>query len=87
MYDERVDENGNPMYSLIKKDCKRKWYVSDVNQISDIREIPNKRGIVYKNKCEVYHKFENRWVAVAGKFNDLKIAITPKERYKIKGFK
>ena len=87
LYDERINEEGHPEYKLRKKDCKRKWYTSDINNLSDIREIPTRRGIPYKNKCEVYHRFENKWLIVEGKFDELKQKITPPERYKIKGFR
>lgn len=87
LYDEGVNADGHPEYRLRKKDCKRKWYTSDINNLSDIREIPTRRGIPYKNKCEVYHRFENKWLVVEGKFDELKSKITPPERYKIKGFR
>lgn len=87
LYDERINDEGQPEYRLKKKNCKRKWYTSDINNLSDIREIPTRRGIPYKNKCEVYHRFENKWLIVEGKFDELKQKITPPERYKIKGFK
>lgn len=86
LYDERLNEEGQPEYRLKKKDCKRKWYTSDINNLSDIREIPTRKGIPYKNKCEVYHRFENKWLVVEGKFDELKHKITSPERYKIKGF-
>lgn len=87
LYDERFNEEGHPEYRISKKNCKRKWYTSDINNLSDVREIPNKSGIPYKNKCEVYHRFENKWLVVEGKFEELKHKITPIERYKIKGFR
>lgn len=87
LYDEKVNSDGQPEYFLKKRDCKRKWYTSDLNNLSDVREIPTRRGVPYKNKCEVYHKFENKWLIIQGNFEKLKEKITPIERYKIKGFR
>lgn len=87
LYDERINEQGEPEYRLRKKDCKRKWFTSDINNLSDLREIPTRKGIPYRNKCEVYHRFENKWLVIQGRFEELKHRITPIERYKIKGFK
>lgn len=87
LYDERVDNEGQPEYRLRKKNCKRKWYVSDIFSITDVREIPSKKGIPYKNKCEVFHRFENRWITVEGSYDKIINDLKTTERNKVTGFK
>ena len=86
VYDEVIidDQVG---YKLLKKDCKKKWYVSELYNISDIREIPTKRlGKNYSNKCEIYHRPEGKWITVQGKFNEIR-DLLKQERVKVIGFK
>ncbi len=87
LYDlyKEVDTPEGKDYVLKKRDCQRKWYVSDVNQITDIRQIPNQKGVAYKNKCEIYNRPEGKWTVVKGRFEDLKL-ILKEERKKVKGF-
>lgn len=87
LYDERISEDGQPEYKLKKKNCKRKWYISDILNITDVREIPSKSGIPYKAKCEVYHRFENRWTTVEGSYKQIMNELKLTERNKIKGFR
>ena len=81
----KLDDSGNYEYKLKKKDCKGKWYVSDIQNITDIREIPNKQGIIYKSKCEVYHRPEAKWVMVKGSFDEVK-QLLKADRKTVKGF-
>jgi len=84
LYEEKEVE-GQSEYILKKKDCRRRWYVSDVRYISDIREIPNKDGRIYKTKCEIFHSPESKWITVKGKFEELK-NILKVDRKEVKGF-
>ncbi len=86
IYDEFLNKDGEPELKIVKKNCRRKWFISDRYNITDIRELPSRKGTPYKNKCEVYHRFENKWLIVEGKFQDIKELLAPIERNKIKGF-
>lgn len=71
---------------LVKRNCKKKWYVSDINNITDLREVPGKNTKPLKNTCEVYNRIETKWVVVQGKYSELLKVIRPNERNKIKGY-
>lgn len=85
LYEEYINEHNEPDYKLKKRDCRRKWYVTDIYNITDLREIPNKQGKLYKSKCEVYHRPEAKWVTILGKYTEIK-EILKKERKQVKGF-
>jgi len=85
LYEERVSPTGEVEYTLKKRDCSRKWYISDVQNITDIREIPNKHGVLYKSKCEVYHRPELKWNTVKGNYHELK-QLLKADRKKVTGF-
>lgn len=85
LYDERINQEGEPEFRLKKKGLKRKWFVSDLNYITDIREIPTKTGKLFKNKCEVYHRNEAKWTQIEGNYNTLK-EILKEDTNKVTGF-
>lgn len=86
VYEEYIDSDGHPNYKLISKDCKRKWYVFDLANITDIRQAISKKGMTYKNRCEVYNRLENKWVVVEAKYDQLIKDLKIEQRKKVNGF-
>jgi hypothetical protein len=88
LYDEGPPKEGStePEWLLIRTNCRKKW-LADLNNITDCRELISKSGRVIKNRCEVYNKYENRWLTVKESYNRTKDILTMNEkRTKVKGF-
>ena len=87
IFEEIEDDEGRTTVKVIKRNCKRKWFITDTYNLTDVREIPSQKGTPYKNKCEIYNRAENRWITIEGNYKEIKNRIRPIERNKIKGFK
>jgi len=79
-------KDGLEEWSLRKKDCIRKWYVADLYNITDIREVPTQTGVPYKNKCEIFHKPEGKWVVIKGNYKTILNVIKPNKIKQVKGY-
>ncbi len=86
VYDEVIIDD-QISYKLLKKDCKKKWYVSELYNITDVREVPSKKvGVNYINRCEIFHRPEGKWITVQGSLKEIK-DLLKQDRIKIIGFK
>ena len=70
----------------LKKNLRKKLYVSHKEDIGATREVPNLRYKPYKNKCEIYYRPENTWYTVIGNIQDIRKKIESK-RIIVKGFR
>lgn len=79
LYKEIVNKEGNLEYKLSKKDCTKKWTCYNLNEITNVREASSEYGRVYKNKCEVFHSPESKWITVRGTFKEIEQLLKPEE--------
>lgn len=86
LHKEKILDSGEPEWVLKKKNCSRKWYVTDLYNITDVREVPTQTGKPYKSKCEVFHKNEGKWVVIKGSYESILNIIRPNERKKVIGY-
>ena len=91
LYDELPPKEGaEPEWKLIKTNCTKKWSTNLFN-ITDCREIISNKGKIVKDKCEIFNKFENRWLTVKEEYSKVKTILKriekKEKRIKIKGFK
>jgi len=82
LYDR--DKEGNLV--CLKKNLKKKLYVTSREDVSAIREVPNSHYKPYKSKCEIYYRPDNTWYTVIGNIKDIKSKIENK-RIIVKGFR
>lgn len=89
LYDLYIEDPASPgNFFLTKKNCLKKWLITDLTQITDCREVTNEKGKVLKARCEVFNKPENRWVTVKENYKRTKeILNSPEDRMIIKGFR
>lgn len=87
IFQEYQNAEGEIDYKVIKRNCKKKWYIADSYGLTDVREIPSRYGKPYKNKCEVFNRSDNKWVTVLGSYQEIKRKIKPIEHIKVKGFR
>lgn len=89
LYDEEdiKVEGEEPKLVLVKKDCTKMW-LADLNNITDCREVISRTGRILKNRCELFNKFENRWLTVKESYSNTKEILNKVEnRVVIKGYK
>lgn len=72
---------------LVKKDARFKW-TTHLSAITQIREIPSKKGTPYKTKVEIYDADDRRWVTVEGHYESIRSLLfrEPDRRREIQGF-
>jgi len=74
IYDE--DEEGEEV--LIKKNVQSNCLL-DVDDITGVFEVLNKKGTVYKTKCQIHHKDWGN-VLIKHRFKEVNEWISPKNR-------
>jgi len=84
LYNETVNDKGEPEYELLKKDVKKRWFCKNIHEITDIKEVVTNTGKIIKNKCDIYVRSENKWITVEGTYDNMKQLIH--KEIKIKGF-
>ncbi len=78
IYKEVINDKGEADLVLIRKNLKKKWFCRNVYEISEVKEVINDNRRIIKNKCEVYSRYENKWVTIEGNYKDVVSLINKK---------